>query len=158
MTASRTQRNNDTRKEKQEFVRNTRICENIVLPASDWSFWYVYHCLKSVRIRSYFGPYFPAFGLNTERYGVYGEYRHFSRSTQTNKFYKIRCLKLQIFKWENRPKLCENCVFPQNFHTRKLVEITAFFAVLNKVIHQITRNRTFASCNKFYDNFFYFLP
>ena len=29
------------------------------------------HCLKSVRIRSYSGPYFPAFGLNTERYGVY---------------------------------------------------------------------------------------
>ena len=28
------------------------------------------HCVKSVRIRSYFGPYFPAFGLNTERYGV----------------------------------------------------------------------------------------
>ena len=29
------------------------------------------HCLKSVRIRSYSGPYFPAFGLNTESYGVY---------------------------------------------------------------------------------------
>ena len=27
------------------------------------------HCVKSVRIRSYSGPYFPAFGLNTERYG-----------------------------------------------------------------------------------------
>ena len=26
------------------------------------------HCEKSVRIHSYFGPYFPAFGLNTERY------------------------------------------------------------------------------------------
>ena len=26
------------------------------------------HCLKSVRIRSYSGPYFPAFGLNTERF------------------------------------------------------------------------------------------
>ena len=25
------------------------------------------HCVKSVRIRSYSGPYFPAFGLNTER-------------------------------------------------------------------------------------------
>ena len=25
---------------------------------------------KSVRIWSYFGPYFPAFGLNAERYGV----------------------------------------------------------------------------------------
>ena len=23
------------------------------------------HCAKSVRVRSYFGPYFPAFGLNT---------------------------------------------------------------------------------------------
>ena len=26
--------------------------------------------MKSVRIRSYSGPYFSAFGLNTERYGV----------------------------------------------------------------------------------------
>ena len=26
------------------------------------------HCVKSVRIRSYFGPHFPAFRLNTERY------------------------------------------------------------------------------------------
>ena len=30
----------------------------------------VIHCAKSVRIRSFSGPYFPAFGLNTERYGV----------------------------------------------------------------------------------------
>ena len=28
------------------------------------------HYVKSVRIRSFPGPYFPAFGLNTERYGV----------------------------------------------------------------------------------------
>ena len=28
------------------------------------------HCVKSVRIRSYSGPYFPAFRLNAERYGV----------------------------------------------------------------------------------------
>ena len=27
-------------------------------------------CMKSVRIRSYSGPHFPAFGLNAERYGV----------------------------------------------------------------------------------------
>ena len=27
-------------------------------------------CVESVGIRSYSGPYFPAFGLNTERYGV----------------------------------------------------------------------------------------
>ena len=28
------------------------------------------HCVKSVRIRSYSGPHFPAFGLNTDGYGV----------------------------------------------------------------------------------------
>ena len=28
------------------------------------------HCVKSVRIRCYSGPHVPAFGLNTERYGV----------------------------------------------------------------------------------------
>ena len=28
------------------------------------------HCLKSVQIRSFSGPYFPAFGPNTKRYGV----------------------------------------------------------------------------------------
>ena len=30
----------------------------------------VLHCVKSVRFRSYSGPYFPAFGMNTERYSV----------------------------------------------------------------------------------------
>ena len=29
----------------------------------------------------------------------------------------------------NHPKLCRNCAFPQNFHTRKLGEITVFYAV-----------------------------
>ena len=29
-----------------------------------------FHCLKSVRILSISSPYFPAFGLNTERYSV----------------------------------------------------------------------------------------
>ena len=34
------------------------------------------HCVESIRIRNYSGPYFPAFGLNTERFspnaGKYG--------------------------------------------------------------------------------------
>ena len=29
-----------------------------------------YHSVKIVRIRGYSGPYFPGFGLNTERYSV----------------------------------------------------------------------------------------
>ena len=28
------------------------------------------YCVKSVRIRSFSGPYFPAFGLSTERHGI----------------------------------------------------------------------------------------
>ena len=28
-----------------------------------------HHCVKSVRIRSYSRPYFPAFGLDTGKYG-----------------------------------------------------------------------------------------
>ena len=41
----------------------------------------------------------------------------------------------------NRPKLRRNCVFPQNFHTRKLEETTVFLAVkvliifVNSIIH-----------------------
>ena len=36
------------------------------------------HCMKSVCIRSYSGPYFPAFGLNTDQNN--SEYGHFLRS------------------------------------------------------------------------------
>ena len=28
------------------------------------------YCVKRVRIRAFSGPFFPAFGLNTERYGM----------------------------------------------------------------------------------------
>ena len=30
-----------------------------------------YHCVRSIHIRSYSGPYFPAFGLNTEYLSVF---------------------------------------------------------------------------------------
>ena len=36
------------------------------------------HCVKSVRIQYYYGPYFPVFGLNTDQNN--SEYGHFSRS------------------------------------------------------------------------------
>ena len=35
-----------------------------------WNCWSDIPCMKSVRIRSFYGPYFPAFGLNVERYIV----------------------------------------------------------------------------------------
>ena len=34
------------------------------------AFLFVLHCVKSVRIRNFSGPQFPAFRLNTERYGL----------------------------------------------------------------------------------------
>ena len=37
-----------------------------------------------------------------------------------------------------RPKLCGNCAFPQNFHTRKSGEITVFFAVPGSIKPMIT--------------------
>ena len=54
------------------------FCTNSKLSTSlDYRFFNVWinslHCVKSVRIRRFCGPYFPAFGLNTERYG-YTEY------------------------------------------------------------------------------------
>ena len=52
-------------------------------------------CVKSVRIRSYFGPDFPAFGLNTERYPVsfriqseYGNIRN-RITPNTDTFYAV---------------------------------------------------------------------
>ena len=41
------------------------------------------------------------------------------------------CVERHIFRIVGviRPKLCGNCAFPQNFHTRKLGEITVFFTV-----------------------------
>ena len=34
--------------------------------------------------------------------------------------------------WANHQKSCENCAFPQNFHNRKLGEISVFHAVTGK--------------------------
>ena len=36
-----------------------------------------------------------------------------------------------------RAKLCQNCAFPKNFHTRKLGEITVFYAVISNDINTL---------------------
>ena len=48
-----------------EFTERSQNITNVAV------LWVVLHCMKSVRIQSYSGPHFPAFGLNTERYGVF---------------------------------------------------------------------------------------
>ena len=47
------------------FLSNTTTHKRIITIDS-----ITLHCVKSVHIWSYSGPYFPAFGLNTERYGI----------------------------------------------------------------------------------------
>ena len=79
------------------------------------------HCLKSVRIRSYSGPYFAAFGLNTERYSVslriqseYGEIRT-KITPNTDTFYAVYVLR-KIFPMISRVfvknmRICNYVVF-----------------------------------------------
>ena len=60
------------------------------------------HCVKSVRIRSYSGPYFPASGLNTERFGVSLRIRsecgkiRTRRTPNTDNFYAVNICSLII--------------------------------------------------------------
>ena len=100
----------------------------------------------------HFSTYFPAFGLNTERYGVslgiQSEcWKIRMRITPNTDIFTQHCIKYRSFTQFSgveilrkgtisaqfrviRPKLCGNCAFPQNCHTRELGEITVFFAVI----------------------------
>ena len=60
-----------------------------------------YHCVKSVLIRSFSGPYFPAFGLYTERYGVNVlKLFLFLEEFQCQCSYKIDLIKITL-TWDN---------------------------------------------------------
>ena len=60
----------------KELGKKDKVSDNHMKSAKEFKT----HCVKSVRIRSYSGPYFPAFGQNTERYQNNSEYGHFLRS------------------------------------------------------------------------------
>ena len=50
------------------------------------------HCVKSVLIRSFSGPYFPAFGLNTKRYSVCRT----RKTPNTDTFYAVMFLLFDL--------------------------------------------------------------
>ena len=54
------------------FARHIDILKlsHCIKSLGTYSNFFIKHCVKSVCIRSYSRPYFPAFGLNMERYGV----------------------------------------------------------------------------------------
>ena len=61
-----------------------------------------FHWDKSYLIRSYSGPYFPAFGLDTERYGVYPAqmWEIWTRITlNTDTFYTVFIISCNSISW-----------------------------------------------------------
>ena len=62
----------------------------------------MFHCVKSVHIRSYSGPHFPAFGLNTERYAVF-VYWYYSVNKQA-RIYLYTNIKTVMIKWQTVTK------------------------------------------------------
>ena len=53
------------------------------------------HYVKNVCVRSFSGPYFPAFVLNTERYGVLREVGHTPRHKMSNFLVKTQGLGMR---------------------------------------------------------------
>ena len=70
------------------------------------------HCVKRVRVRSYSGPHFPAFGLNTERYylSVFspnaGKYGHFLRNNYYYFFLKHLFVFMNYLHFRNSHRKC----------------------------------------------------
>ena len=59
-----------------------------------------HHCMKCVEIRSFFGSYFPAFGLNTKRYEVFLRIQSECGKIRTRKKLRIRTLFTQCISFQ----------------------------------------------------------
>ena len=77
------------------------------------------HCVKSVRIWSFSGPYFPTFPLNTERYGA-------SLHVQSE------CGNMRIRKTPN----------PNVFHAVKSIRVLGL-QIWNKLLETLKAKRSF---------------
>ena len=76
--------------------------------------------MKSDCIRSYFGPHFPAFGLNTERYGVELNFEKSNNNNNNNNNLKIKKTSAQIaVNFSVLPKLVYTSTKFQICHTSK---------------------------------------
>ena len=55
---------------KFNLLVSNQLVYHQILRTKFFLIWYLTHCIKSVRIRPYSGPYFLAFGVNTETYSA----------------------------------------------------------------------------------------
>ena len=84
-------------------------------------------------------------------------YRSFAQLHVVEIFLKVT---VSAYFWENRPKLCRNCVFPQHFHNSKLGETVESFTVIlnefeNNIYMRFNINNKFIFTDSFH--FFYVL-
>ena len=94
---------------------------------------YSLHCLKSVRNRSFSGPYFPAFGLNMKRYSVPPRIQSecgkiWTRKTpNTDTFHAV--LYYSVFRnfWRRRSKLINFLIALVHDGVQLLVNINYVF-------------------------------
>ena len=61
------------------------VCSSLTVTAQQVNACSTWDCVKRVRIRSFSCPYFPAFGLNTERYGESHHIQSGYRKIETRK-------------------------------------------------------------------------
>ena len=102
------------------------------------------HCVKSVRSRSFSGPYFPAFRLNTGRYSVYlriqskcGKIRT-RITTNTDTFHTVRKRSKNTTSETNAAKITSTAWRSKNW----LIHLKIFFLWLDRLsIHYIKKNR-----------------
>ena len=80
-----------------------------------------FHCLKSVRILSFSGPYFPTFGLKTERYGVSLLFSPNAGKYGPEKL-RIRTLFTQCLLCNH----CKQCLHMYNLNIQETSEIFIF--------------------------------
>ena len=99
------------------------LCRKTFLPhRNESNNSYHIHCVKNVYIRSFSGLHFPAFGLNTERYGV-SEHFHLV-ILQLAKFCKLQKLGTSIYMMELFAKIVNGLnpftIFAKGLHCRCL--------------------------------------
>ena len=99
----------------------------------------VSHCVKSVQIRSFSGPYFPAFGLNTERYSSY-----FVRTRENTDQKKLRILVI-FHAVSPSPLVSWEAVKSYYFHILWYISYDTYLISYVYTIHYIffDRKRTF---------------
>ena len=115
------------------------------------------HCVKSVRIRSFSGPYFLAFGLNTERYSVsfriqskYGKIQ--TRITpNTDTFHVVTSSTISFKKCNNKCNFCtiQNWTYRRDMKLGLLPQfVRDFVSILKKCFNncRITEDSKHFNC------------